>query len=151
MLFFFFFSISLLLTACAELFRKKAATRYNGNNTWCARTGVCMCKNTFGFCTGKRCCTRGNLHLQLAWVDSDDAGCSTGLCDKATQLVGVIKPPSWWMALAPLARPNPHSPHALQQQAVRRDNAGTIINTGCTANTSLQSIDSLKRTSHGNS
>lgn len=128
---------------------KKVAMSYNGNNTWCAHTGVCMCKNTFGFCTGKRCCTQGNLHLQFAQVDTDDAGSSTGTCDKATQLADVIKQPSLWMA--PLARPNPRSPRALQQQAVRRDSAGTIINTGCTANASLQSIDSVKRTSHGNS
>lgn len=51
-----------------------------------------------------------------------------------------VKPPG----LHPWAGPNLPWPWALQQEAVRKDSSGAIINTGCTVNTS-QSADRLSQ------
>lgn len=141
-----------------------------GANALCACKGFCTCKTTFGYwclhgnrhirlgeplpavCSGSvkepaagsganfkhPLCLRhvdqpsqeGDAALYFCAAKSS-AAASWGLllpCDKATRPVDSR------------AGPNPHSSWALRQEAVRKDRSGAIINTGCTANPSLQTI-----------
>lgn len=154
----------LLLTACTELFRKIGRLSHT-RNTLCACRGVHTCKPTSGWwCLHRKMqpllreplpattwVERRNLRLVqeinssilcLSHVDQPSHG---GRCSR-------LHPCCWiqhWRKLGPAIKPGPVdpwagpnlcSPWALQQEGVRKDSLGAIINTGCTANTSLQTI-----------